>query len=391
MRTRTDAPVIIFGRVDLDPGEFVGVVLETQAALLGRNMPRHLSSHRTIEAVGEGYRAWQTKSVRYWWVNQNQTYRHEIHGGYLWSPKRKSNGDRNPFYEFMREVAPGDVIFSFSDTRIAAIGIARSYCYESPKPTEFGTAGLNWSAVGWKADVQFQELQHRIRPMDHLEMLAPTLPARYAPIRSLNGHGKQSVYLTSIPMAMAVTLMQLIGAEANSVRDVAAQVSATAIETPAPETTIDEWEKREEEHILEASTIPETDRRALVMARRGQGLFRQNVMRIEKACRVTGVSRPEHLVASHTKPWRDCDNMERLDGENGFVLTPSIDHLFDKGFISFENNGRLIVSPRADTSSLIKMGVDPTAELNVGRFSDGQKKFLDYHREYILRMAAVQR
>ncbi len=64
--------------------------------------------------------------VRYWWVNQNQTYRHEIAGGYLWSPKRKQNGQRNPFYEFMREVSPGDVIFSFSDTRIAALGIARS-------------------------------------------------------------------------------------------------------------------------------------------------------------------------------------------------------------------------------------------------------------------------
>jgi len=51
--------------------------------------------------------------MRYWWVNQNQTYSHEVSGGYLWSPKRKSNGARNPFYESMREVSPGDFIFSF--------------------------------------------------------------------------------------------------------------------------------------------------------------------------------------------------------------------------------------------------------------------------------------
>ena len=86
--------------------------------------------------------------MRYWWVNQNQTYRHEISGGYLWSPKRNANGARNPFYESMREVSPGDIIFSFRDTRIAALGIARSYCYESPKPTEFGTAGSYWEAIG---------------------------------------------------------------------------------------------------------------------------------------------------------------------------------------------------------------------------------------------------
>lgn len=61
--------------------------------------------------------------MRYWWVNQNQTFRQEIDGGYLWSPKRNRNGHLNLFYEFMREVAPGDIVFSFRDTRIAALGI----------------------------------------------------------------------------------------------------------------------------------------------------------------------------------------------------------------------------------------------------------------------------
>ena len=70
---------------------------------------------------------------------------------YLWSPKRNTNGARNPFYETMREVSPGDVVFSFVKTLIAAIGVAESYCWESPKPTEFGTAGQNWSDIGWKS------------------------------------------------------------------------------------------------------------------------------------------------------------------------------------------------------------------------------------------------
>jgi putative restriction endonuclease len=81
--------------------------------------------------------------MRYWWVNQNQTFRQEVDGGYLWSPKRNANGTRNPFYEFMREVSPGDLILSFMDTRIQAIGIGQSYCWENPKPLEFGGAGPN--------------------------------------------------------------------------------------------------------------------------------------------------------------------------------------------------------------------------------------------------------
>ena len=135
--------------------------------------------------------------MRHWWVNQNQTYRHEVSGGYLWSRKRKSNDYRNPFYESMREVAPGDVIFSFFGTRIAALGIARSYCYESPKPTEFGSAGAYWEAIGWKIDVSFRELQSPVRPKDHIAELRSLLPKKYSPLRP-NGDGLQSVYRAEV-------------------------------------------------------------------------------------------------------------------------------------------------------------------------------------------------
>ena len=55
--------------------------------------------------------------MRYWWVNQNQTYRAEVRGNFMWSPKTNANGARNPFYDNMREVAPGDIVFSFSDSQ----------------------------------------------------------------------------------------------------------------------------------------------------------------------------------------------------------------------------------------------------------------------------------
>src|SRR4051812_27043490 len=120
---------------------------------------------------------------RYWWVNQNQTYRHEVRGGYLWSPKRKANGDKNPFYDFMREVAPGDVIFSFADTLIKALGIANSNACEAPKPSEFAGAGAYWDEIGWRVDVRFVELANQIKPSMYMSQLAPLLPNRYAPLR----------------------------------------------------------------------------------------------------------------------------------------------------------------------------------------------------------------
>ena len=113
----------------------------------------------------------------------------------------------------MREVAPGDIIFSFRDTRIAALGIARSYCYESPKPTEFGTAGSYWEAIGWKIDVSFREMNNRIHPKSHIGELRGLLPEKYSPLRA-NGDGLQSVYLAEIGRPSAAALFRLIGGEA---------------------------------------------------------------------------------------------------------------------------------------------------------------------------------
>ena len=107
-------------------------------------------------------------------------------------------------------------------------------------------------------------------------------------------------------------------------------------------------------------------------------------MRIERRCRITHVDNPVHLIASHCKPWRDATNKERLDGENGLLLTPSIDHLFDRGFIGFEDSGTLIISPVAHLPSLERMGIETSAVVNVGGFSEGQRRFLDFHRNSVL-------
>jgi hypothetical protein len=105
------------------------------------------------------------------------------------------------------------------------------------------------------------------------------------------------------------------------------------------------------------SRIRETDREAIIRARRGQGLFKQRVMQIESRCRITGIDNSIHLVARHCKPWRDSTKEERLNGENGPLLTPSIDHLFDRGFIGFEDSGRLVISLVAHLPSLQRMGI----------------------------------
>lgn len=322
--------------------------------------------------------------MNYWWVNQNQTFRHEVPGGYIWSPKRNKNGATNPFYEFMKAVAPGDAIFSFADTKIPAIGIAASHAYEAPKPAEFGSVGAYWDLIGWRVDVRFHRLSKVVRPVDHIDRLRPFLPPKYSPLQQ-NGTGLQSVYLTAVSEKLAVQIVDLIGSEARGILQ-----SWKAMKPVGEDILIGqaEWEEHEVE-VVKSSTLSVTEKLSLVLARQGQGLFRKRLSEVEHGCRITGVRSLEFLRASHAKPWRDSSNEERLDGENGLLLTPDVDLLFDRGLISFENSGKVLVSPVADRDAIGRMGITAEMLLNVGAFSQGQKKYLEYHRESIFLEAKV--
>ena len=150
--------------------------------------------------------------MRYWWVNQNQTYAYEVGGGYMWSPKTKSNGDRNTFYDNMTEAQPGDVVFSFCDTLIKAVGVVTAPADTAPKPAEFSSVANPWDQVGWHVEVTFTELEKQIRPKDHIDRIRPTLPAKYSPLQS-SGDGIQNVYLASVPPQMADVLLDLLGGQ----------------------------------------------------------------------------------------------------------------------------------------------------------------------------------
>jgi hypothetical protein len=113
------------------------------------------------------------------------------------------------------------------------------------------------------------------------------------------------------------------------------------------------------------------------------GLFRENVLAFEKQCRISGVMDPQFLIASHIKPWRVARNEERLDGENGLLLSPNSDLLLDRGFISFDDDGALLISPIADQECLHRMGIPIDIAVNVGEFSPKQREYLAFHRRNV--------
>jgi putative restriction endonuclease len=134
-------------------------------------------------------------------------------------------------------------------------------------------------------------------------------------------------------------------------------------------------------HHDELTDLPDTTRDTLVRARIGQGQFREELLELWRGCAVTGIERADLLRASHIKPWRSSNNAERLNRHNGLLLLPQYDHLFDRGYITFDERGRLEASPAIVTLPPERLGIEMAARLR--RIAAEHLPFLEYHRKAV--------
>ncbi len=278
----------------------------------------------------------KTVEQQFFWVNHKQTFKIARKEGFIWAPSRAKDGKPRPAYDTLQLVNPGDVIFSYAFTKIGAVGVAKSKCYDAIQPPAFDSF---WDNQGWKVDVEFTTLKTPISPKEHLGEIAPLLPETHSPIKPLNGNGNE-MYLSKISSELGHLLLKLCHS------DSLIQQTATS--------DYQEIEKDIAEIKAHKLGDPTTAER-LIHARVGQGLFRQNVLALYPQCPVTGVSMPELLRASHIKPWRDSSDEERLDPYNGLMLAPHVDVLFDKGYISFTDEGNIIIKDDPAIISAVKM------------------------------------
>jgi putative restriction endonuclease len=308
--------------------------------------------------------------MRHWWVNHKQTLKQEIEGSYLWSPTKKKNGAKNVSYDNMTRAVPGDIVFSYADGKIGAVGIVIDRVRTAPTPVEFGHAAEQWQTdAGGLLPVRFEALSHPLIPKDHMKVIVPLLPRKHSPIRP-NGNVNQSIYLAEIPSSMATVMQDLLEEQLQKIQ-----------EEVAVETNDELTDSAIEEEIWQRTNLGPREKRQLISARIGQGIFRENVERIEVACRVTGVLDRRHLRASHIKPWKVSDDREKIDGFNGLLLSPHIDHLFDRGHISFTNDGRMLISEHLNPTVLRAWGLDKYTPPHP--FRPAQWVYLEFHRQHI--------
>lgn len=312
---------------------------------------------------------------KYWWVNHKKTSNQEIAGGYLWSPKVEQNGSTSQFYKNMRIASPGDYVLSFANGLVSHVGKVTDLAICSGRPLEFGAVGLTWRDDGWLLPVTWQEIKAPVRPKLYIKELATLLPEKYSPIHAVSGNGNQKAYLAEI----GLPAFQLILSKAGVDLDLVFSVEELA---PLIGDYLEQFDEAIERQLSVSIALTSTEKSQLIKARRGQGVFRTNVQKNEKYCRLTGVSSMQLLIASHIKPWRSCvDANERLDGNNGLLLTPNADLLFDRGLISFSDDGHILVSPRAVREDMHRLGL--ANETSIIPFQIEQCRYLSYHRSNV--------
>ncbi|AVC42745.1 HNH endonuclease [Achromobacter xylosoxidans] len=290
-------------------------------------------------------------SARYWWVSHNQMHQNELDGGYIWCPQTTTDGGKRETWTNVSRVRKGDMIFSYAKTKIQAIGVATANAEEASAPEGYHS----WNDSGWRVNVKWEKLESPISPKEHWATIGALFPAIHSPLRA-DGSGNLT-YLAALSVPLGLRLLELAGTEND---DAVANV---------------------DRDILEQSEAGPTEVERIYQARIGQGTYRKNVIAVESQCRVTGMANVELLIASHIKPWRQSSNQERLDGNNGLLLSPHVDKLFDAGWISFSDQGDLLVGNDGVRNALLVWGINPDS--NVGQFNEDQKRYLAYHRETI--------
>lgn len=145
-------------------------------------------------------------------------------------------------------------------------------------------------------------------------------------------------------------------------------------------------ENRSLEKEITDKNLVGIDRIVVVKARVNQGVFRDRLIRKYHKCCLCGTDEESLLIASHIKPWVDSTPEERIDGYNGLLLCPNHDKLFDRGFITFDDDGSIMISKSLLQNNRIFLNVDSDIKIVL---ESASRRYMKYHRENIFMDSAV--
>lgn len=290
--------------------------------------------------------------MKYWWVNQTDNWQDEFNSGYLYAGKSS-----HAYRKSILDVRVGDLVICTHGTgekrRIYAVGIIvadpsgeivsrrQTRTLASPKKQKW--------PFGWEVQINYRELADPVLWPPIRSRIPDNYVAKHFTKKSRGVQG----YLFPLPSDTAGVILRAV----NEKQPAAAKLQ-----------------------IIEATNAEQfaTAFAAEVMVRIGHQKWSEDVKRMWGGrCCATGFNVMRLLRASHIVPWSE-DERIRLDRHNGLCFSPSYDAAFDAHLITFQDDGRILLSAGLSAESAGLLGIDPEARI-VGLVS-AHLKHLERHR-----------
>ncbi|MEX2940298.1 HNH endonuclease [Serratia fonticola] len=292
--------------------------------------------------------------MSFFWVNIGGSYKEVKEQNFLWAPQygMNKNGKKfsNASWETVKDVKAGDVIFCNKDREIVYVATATADAEPAPRP--LSRSFDKWEREGTRVDVELTVLDQPIDVSPFSEIFIAKYNKMSDPnVFAENGSCTQT-YMCEIPEVAAKMIASLI-------RD---------------NVSIDF--NNETANVKE---VTGSTKETIIQARVGHGPYRDKLFKMWGGkCAVTGIAVESILTASHIVSWSISNDKEKVDPYNGFPLIPNLDKLFDRGMISFMDNGNLKCRDGLE-SLLDDLNIPQNSKIN-GLFEEN-KKYLKRHRK----------
>lgn len=304
--------------------------------------------------------------MNYFLVFQNKSYKEEYKGGYMWAPQQNHTGQTFHHWTDMQNIKKGDIIFSSFGGQMLSVLIAKEDCVEHERPVDLDGLEL-WQKEGFLVDAKYVNLNVPITYKDYMDTILVLQGQKYAPFNKA-GRGNTG-YVFRVTTELANFLFGLIEKTNGYTKD--------------KFLTNNKLDKQMVQKIRSGLDQPiildKTEKELIIKARIGQTIFKKSLLDLEPKCKLCGVIDTRFLIASHIKPWSQSNNQEKLDGNNGLLLCPNHDALFDKGYISFDENGNIKISPQLDEGTKVFMNINDSITIKSNHL---QREYLKWHRKH---------
>ena len=298
--------------------------------------------------------------MNFFWVNLGTSHKEVFKNKFLWAPQftinKKGSKIVNQGWSSVAKVKQGDIIFGHLDSQVVCVAKATKDVFPSPRPE--GKTFDQWNENGWKVEIEITKIPQPVRDSEFCDFFIDNYNSECIP-KVFTVKGICSVfYMSSLPKAAGALILSHIQ-DADYI--------------------IDDF-KAKKHPIPEIGSKIDTFREAMTKARIGQGLYRKKLIELWNGkCSATELAFEELLVASHIVPWSLSEPHERIDQYNGLLLSPNIDKLFDKGLISFTDEGALLLGKLITDEVLGKLGI--SKNLKISALKPQNLPYLARHRE----------